>query len=237
MSVFLRQKMIALWAIAIIGLASTANAAMLALDLQPTGGTTAAGFLPLEVDDKVVFPATGTDFAGTEFGTTVNVTLSAANLRTGSGDYRSVARNGAASDIVNDWIGVDARGALNAEFTISVSGLPAGEYNWVSEHHDGGAGATNGNISGPANYSFTDSVGTTAGTQPISQQNLSQPIESFSTSFTSDGMNPVSMTLTSAGAAPIFVFTNSLVISAVPEPGSLMLVLFGLSNLGLIRRR
>ena len=84
--------------------------------------------------------ATGTDYAA--FGTTVNVTLGIANLPDGDPDFRAVARNGAADETINDWLGVDTRvDGVDVTMEIIVSGLPAGEYTWTSEHHDGGTGA------------------------------------------------------------------------------------------------
>jgi hypothetical protein len=218
---------------------SSTQAASLMLDFQPTGGTTASGFTAYEVINGDIFPAAGEDFI--EFGTTITVTLSASNLDSSPTDYRSVTRNGGASDVVNDWIGVDARGnnPSAAEFTITVSGLPSGIYTWLSQHHDGGAGASSGNISGSMTTSFTDASGTTMGASGISSQNAGDPISTFSRSFTSDGSDVV-LTLSSTGSGPdaIFAFANSLVIAdVVPEPSTGVLALLGILLITFRRRR
>ncbi len=228
----------------ILGLAcltAASHAATLSLDFQPTGGTTAAGFQPFEVTTGVVFPAAGTNYS--EFGATINVAVSGANLETVPADYRAITRNGAATDERNDWIGVDARNAAGgnpvAMFTITVSGLPAGLYSWTSLLHDGGTGTTGtgqGNISGNVRTTFTDATGIVNGTAVISSQNPLQPTSSFTTNFSSNG-SPVSLTLGTTGVNgdAIFALADSLVITNIPEPSSALLGMVGL--LALVRRR
>ena len=132
---------------------STAHAATLALDFQPTGGTTAPGFQAFEATNQTI-PVAGTNY--TAFGSTVTVSLATANLPDGNLDFRAVARNGTANSLTNDWIGVDTRNAgMNVTMTVNFAGLPAGLYSWLSTHHDGAptTAVSTGNLSGMPDYS------------------------------------------------------------------------------------
>ena len=197
------------------------QAQTLALDFQPTGGTTADGYLPFEVTNGVGYPAAGTDYV--EFGATINVAVAGANLENVPADNRSVTRNGDITDVRNDWIGVDARNAPGgnpeATFTITVSGLPAGSYSWKSLLHDGGTGATGpgqGNINGNVRTKFVDATGSVDGTTVISSENPVQPTSSFVTNFISDG-SPVSLTIGTTGTAgdAIFALADNLEITRI----------------------
>lgn len=229
-------------------LAVSAKAQSLAIDFQPTGGTTQAGFQAYEETNQVLPDGTGTDYAA--FGTTVNVAVTAANLPDGNLDFRAVTRNGATSagEKENDWLGVDTRtGGVDVTLTVTVSGLPAGFYSWFSTHHDGGSDATNGNLNGVADYEFIDASGSSgliADGIIFSEQDELEPISAFSQLFVSDG-SPVSLSiimdngqgdpLTDNNA--LFAFINSVEITAVPEPGALALVGCVSFGLGMIRRR
>ena len=121
--------------VAIASVSSLAQAQTLALDFQPTGGTTAPGFQAFEVTNQSI-PVAGTNYSA--FGSTVTVSLATANLPDGALDFRAVARNGTANSLTNDWIGVDTRAAgMNVTLTVNFAGLPAGMYSWLSTHHDG----------------------------------------------------------------------------------------------------
>jgi len=234
-----------------MALAGSAMGASLSLDFQPTGGDTAAGYLAFEADNNDPSAAATANY--TEFGTTITVALTTANLPQGSADFRTVSRNGGdgATNPHNDWIGLDTRtGGVDVTFTLTISGLPAGDYTWLSGHHDGGvnlAGPSNGNLDGNADYSFTDASGSTgliADGVTFTRQDIPDTPSFLSLNFTSDGTNDVVFSMQmdeNQRADPsdtnsLFAFANSLVISdAVPEPSTALLGLLG--GLGLLRRR
>jgi len=216
------------------------------IDFQGTGGTTAAGAAAFENTNQVLPNPAGITYTvadqqaagGSDVGSDIIVTLSALNLPNGNLDFRAVERNGALGESVNDWIGVDSReGGTDVTLTITVSGLLAGEYSWLSNHHDGGTGVANGNQMAPGTFTF-DSAG------PDDIQNFSHSpgnggnmsFAQFATNFTSDG-SPVSLSIAvdDTGAAD-FGFINDFTITQIPEPSGSLLALVGAAGL-LIRRR
>ena len=233
------KKLIVSSALGLASLTVASQAATLSIDFQPTGGTTAAGYQAFEFTTQGAFPV-NTNY--NEFSSVINIAVNSLNVGDNN-DNRSITRNGLATDVRNDWLGVDARnvagGSPEAQFIITVSGLPAGLYTWDSILHDGGTGASGpgqGNISGNIRTTFTDATGTVSGTSVISSENPQLPQSNFTTSFTSDG-SPVSLTLGSTGVGPdaIFVLASSLEITSIPEPSTALLGVIGL--LGLVRRR
>lgn len=95
-------------------------------------------------------------------------------------------------DLVIDWIGTDQR-EVGDPMTLTVSGLPAGEYSWKSYHHD------TQNQVGHFSVTVNDAVGsvTTTGLRVSSSQSLSDltlaDVTKFETQIVSDGVNPVSL--------------------------------------------
>lgn len=226
--------------------ASAGTATELKLDLQPTGGVTEAGFEAFEATNQVL-PVASQSYSA--FGGTVDVGLTTANLPDGSLDFRAVTRNGAASagEKENDWLGVDTRGATapgaDVTMTLTLSNVPAGDYSWLSTHHDGGSDATNGNLNGTADYSVTDANGTASVLNgiTISEQDEADPISTLGFNFTSDGSDVVfSMIMDNAQGGTdnaLFALMNSVEITLVPEPSTLIMLGLGVVASLSTRRR
>jgi len=233
--------------ITLAALAGASHAATLSLDFQPTGVTPVAGFEAFGATNQDA--AAGASAMYSAFGTTVTVTLATSNLPDGALDFRVVTRNGTdtATNVANDWIGVDTRNTgVDVTMTITLSGLPAGQYNWLSGHHDGGGaqGTGNGNIQGLADFNITDATGSSNNANAVNltrNDTLTDTPDPFSYDFTSDGSDVVVdlvMDINQGDVGDtnaIFIHMNSLAISEIPEPSAGILA--GLGLVGLLRRR
>lgn len=224
---------------------SVARAETLALDFQPDGSTVAPGYQAFVAVNQTL-PTGGTDYAA--FGSTVTVSLTPANLPDGNLDFRAVTRNGAADQLTNDWIGVDTRnGGVDVSLAVSVAGLPAGLYSWLSTHHDGGTVVapivSGGNLSGMPDFSFTDADGVASGTMNLSSERDLDPIATFARTFRSDGINPISFQMVmdnGQGDVPanaLFAYINGVEITSIPEPTTLFLSGLGIAALLVTRAR
>ncbi len=146
------------------------------------------------------------------------------------------------ANLLRDWIGTDGR-QYGDPLTLTISGLPAGEYPWLSYHHDAD------NQTGEFDVVITDASGvrTFTGIQ-ITDRVLDGVVtlagaSKFSTMITSDGSSPVVLTFTNpvglsqTGVAPPagreFFIMNGFEI--IPEPATIALL--GLGALALRRRR
>lgn len=95
-------------------------------------------------------------------------------------------------DLVIDWIGTDQR-EVGDPMTLTMSGLPAGTYDWLSYHHD------MQNQTGHFSVMVNDAAGSaiTTGLQVSSSQSLSDltlaDVTKFETEIVSDGANPVAL--------------------------------------------
>ena len=239
-------KLAALVAVVLLGIftdsAQAGTATSLLLDFQPTSGTTEAGYEAF-VETNQLPSLTAMNYSA--FGTTVGVKVLPANLPDGNLDFRAVARNGALGEKENDWIGVDTRnGGIDVILSVIVSNLPAGQYSWLSTHHDGGSGATNGNLNGLSDYQFVDAngdSGVVANGITFSSQNDGDPISTFGRAFQSDGSDvtfSMIMDFEQGGSsAALFAFINSVELNLIPEPTSLTLFGFGLMGMVATRRR
>ncbi len=218
------------------------------VDFQGPGGTTAPGTAPFESENQMLPDPGGVTYtvadqqaaSGSDVGSDITIILGAANLPDGALDFRAVTRNGAADETVNDWIGVDSRvGGTEVTLQVTVEGLASGSYSWLSTHHDGGTGVTNGNQLAPATLIFA------AAGPPLTITDFAHSAgnggntdySQFATDFTTDG-SPVSLSIVvnDTGLAD-FAYINDLTITQVPEPSSMLLGLAGIAGLGLVRRR
>ncbi|MCE5187446.1 MAG: carbohydrate-binding protein [Planctomycetaceae bacterium] len=134
------------------------------------------------------------------FGTTVTITPSwaagatAAAMQSWSrgNSYGYSTAPGDMLDLVIDWIGTDQR-EVGDPMTLTISGLPAGVYEWRSYHHD------TQNQTGHFSVTVNDAAGsvTMTGLQVSSSQSLSDvtlaDVTKFDTTITSDGVNPVTL--------------------------------------------
>jgi hypothetical protein len=92
-------------------------------------------------------------------------------------------------------------------------------------------------------YTFTDASGVRTGILNISSQNDADPVSTFATMFRSNGLAPVSFSMTmdnGQGDVPgnaLFALINGLQISVIPEPATCILGGLGLLGLAVICRR
>ena len=141
-------------------------------------------------------------------------------------------------DLLRDWIGTDGR-QYGDPFTLTISGLPAGEYPWLSYHHD------TEDQTGIFDVVIVDALGSRTftgidishGAKGANIVNLAD-VTKFSTNLTSDGSD-ITLTFSvvfdpdTAPTAEKFFVMNAFEL--VPEPATIGLL--GLGILALRRRR
>ena len=139
-------------------------------------------------------------------------------------------------DLLRDWTGTDGR-QYGDPLTLTISGLPAGDYSWLSYHHD------TEDQTGVFDVIVTDALGerTFTGIDISDGRNSGivnlADVTKFTTDLTSDGSD-IALTFSvvfgpDAPTADKFFVMNG--IELVPEPATIALL--GLGSLALIRRR
>ncbi len=126
-------------------------------------------------------------------------------------------------DLMIDWIGTDKRESPGNPMTLTIRGLPAGTYGWLSYHHDtqdqhGDFDVTVNDANGSATTTGLHISSTQSSVSPVT--NLAN-VTKFSTPITSDGVNPVSFVFNlTSSTSPVstaffvingFEITNSVV--------------------------
>jgi len=130
----MRKAIVAVFLCVSMGLG--AAQAQLKIDFNVTGGSVAAGYQGYFATRST--PATFTAQSYTAFGTAVTIQPTwapgAANAVMAMID-RGANAVIEAPDLLRDWIGTDTR-QVGDPMTLTIKGLPAGTYQWLSYHHD-----------------------------------------------------------------------------------------------------
>ena len=210
------------------------------------------------------------------FGTTVGVTPAWPNTTAATVQQmidRAVGNDdqwlGDKLDLVTDWIGIDSRTANGGNgdwardgssdptyMTLSLSGLPAGDYNWLSYHHDTeniwsdfqaeisvDGGATYASL-GDKQMTSSSTGGNPAATVLYTSGDPAALPSALTTSFSANGSDDVVLRFApfADGVDPVavhkqFFAMNGFEVTQVPEPSSVCMLLASLAGLGLLRKR
>ena len=217
----------------------------LMIDFSQTNGAVEPGYQAYVANHEQAATFTSQSFSA--FGTTVTVTPSWADGATPQAmqmiDRSSSGRNGYTgdhADLLNDWIGTDTRQPGNP-MTLTIGGLPAGTYDWLSYHHDCD------DQTGIFDVTVNDALGSVVAAIGVDISH-SEPgtagrvdgfenITTFATVLTSNGVDDVTLVFDlTSGTDPVstaFFLMNGAEI--VPEPATIALL--GLGVLALRRRR
>ena len=168
--------------------------AELRIDFSQTGGPVEAGFQGYFADNDQADTFTAQDF--TAFGTTITVKPSWAPDATPQAmDMMDRGNDDGITDhvdLLRDWIATDNR-QPGDPMTLTISGLPAGTYSWLSYHHD------NHMQRGVFDVTVTDATGSVTTTDiQITDTRVSgvvnfEDMTRFTTTIVSDGTNPVTL--------------------------------------------
>jgi len=140
-------------------------------------------------------------------------------------------------DLLRDWTGTDGR-SYGDPMTLTISGLPAGDYIWLSYHHDteDQTGIFDVVVSDALGERTFTGIDISHGAKGAGIVNLAD-VTKFTTDLTSDGSD-IALVFsvvfgTEAPTAEKFFVMNGFEL--VPEPATIALL--GLGSLALIRRR
>jgi len=194
--------------------------AQLKVDFSPTVAPVEAGYQGYFANHEQA--ATFTSQSFTAFGTTITI---APTWAAGAGrqamqmiDRGAGGRNGYTgeyADLLNDWIGTDAR-QVGDPMTLTLSGLPAGRYLWTSYHHD------TQDQTGLFDVAVADADGSvTIRGIDISNGLLAfEDVTTFETLIRSDGVHAVALSFENQGYASVseaFFIMNGFVVES-PNP-------------------
>ena len=214
---------------------SRASAESLKVDFNgnsfgPTIEQTMSGYQPYNAQNEVASSFGSRSYSA--FGTTVTVTPTwtgaPVNVEAPQAWWRDNAYGYSTAsadmlDLLIDWIGTDQRRDPGDPMTLTIGGLPAGTYGWLSYHHD------TQNQAGTFDVTVNDATGssTTSGlrvsnTQTQGDTTLAE-VTKFATTITSDGVNPVTLVWDATAATPNydtmfvmngFEITNNVVVAS-----------------------
>jgi len=193
--------------------------AQLKVDFSPTVAPVEAGYQGYFASHEQA--ATFTSQSFTALGTTIAITPSwaaAGGRQAMQMIDRGAGRNGYTgehADLLNDWIGTDAR-QVGDPMTLTVGGLPAGDYLWTSYHHD------TQDQTGRFDVTVTDADGSVT-MRGIDISNGLLPFEdvtTFETLIRSDGTHAVTLSFENQGYVSVseaFFVMNGFVLES-PNP-------------------
>ena len=210
----------AVWCVALCLLAGlgTAQGQDLRIDFSQTGGPVEADYQAYRADHEVAATFTAQSFAA--FGTTVTLLPTWASGATAAAMQmilRGDDDDTESPDLIRDWIGTDGR-QPGDPMTLTISGLPAGTYKWVSLHHDPQ------DQTGVFDVTVNDAAGSTTTTGiDISDFTpsgvlLLADMTKFTTMILSNGVDPVTLVFTRTSptdpVATAFFVMNSFELTA-----------------------
>jgi hypothetical protein len=201
---------------------STAHA-QLKIDFTQIDGAVEAGYEGYFAGQEN--PITFTAQSYTAFGTTITLTptwaadATAATMqmyRRAGGNYQWT---GSHDDLIRDWIGTDNR-QPGDPLTLTISGLPTGEYTWFSYHHDGD------NQTGLFDVTVNDARGSTTITDiDITDTRVTdlvvdfENISTFTTTIFSNGTDDIAIDFHQQASAPVdraFFVMNAFELTRIP---------------------
>ena len=194
--------------------------AQLKVDFSPTVAPVEAGYQGYFADHEQA--ATFTSQSFTAFGTVIAIAPTWAADATRQAmqmiDRGAAGRTGYTgehADLLNDWIGTDARQAGDP-MTLTVSGLPAGDYLWTSYHHD------TQDQTGLFDVTVTDADGsvTIRGIDISDGLPAFEDVTKFETLIRSDGVHAVTLSFENQGYTSVseaFFVMNGFVLES-PNP-------------------
>ncbi|HTL72405.1 MAG TPA: glycoside hydrolase family 98 domain-containing protein, partial [bacterium] len=179
---------------------SRASADSLKVDFNGSSAQTMSGYLAYSAQHEVSASFGPRNYSA--FGTTITVTptwtgspaTNTAMQAIVRGSFNGYSTNAAdLPDLLIDWIGTDQRESPGDPMTLTISGLPAGTYGWLSYHHD------TQDQQGHFSVTVNDATGsaTTTNLQVSHSQSTTitnlAGVTKFARTMISDGVNPVTL--------------------------------------------